>query len=80
MNGKRIQKIIQVGGSSGIIIPDEFMKRYGYRRGDLVEVFYSSDLVVIKPVRASEIEEAVCAGLEAVEKRAEGAKDGEVEA
>lgn len=53
--GKSIRKIVQVGESSGVIIPKEFLEARGLKRGDRVELLFN-DVIRIKPVRAEEIE------------------------
>ena len=53
---KIIRKIVQIGECSGIILPNEYLKANGIKRGDRVELFYNENLLV-KPIRVDEIEQ-----------------------
>jgi len=51
---KSIRRIIQVGASSGIVLPKDFLLSCGLKRGDNVELIYNG-MVKIKPIHPEEL-------------------------
>ena len=45
---------MQIGESSGITLPREFLEANNLKRGDRVELIYNGNLLV-KPIRADEV-------------------------
>ncbi|KXB08423.1 hypothetical protein AKJ56_01330 [candidate division MSBL1 archaeon SCGC-AAA382N08] len=54
--GKAIRKIIQVGKSSGVVLPKDFLATQELERGDSVEVIYKDNVLKLKPIEEKELE------------------------
>jgi antitoxin component of MazEF toxin-antitoxin module len=56
--GKTVRRILQVGNSSGVTLPDEYLRAHGLKRGDLVEVTFNRK-VLIEPLNLEELRRKV---------------------
>jgi antitoxin component of MazEF toxin-antitoxin module len=56
--GKAVRRIVRVGNSSGVTLPNQYLKAHGLKHGDLVEVIFNRK-VLIEPLNLEELRRKV---------------------
>ncbi len=57
--GKDLRRVLQIGESTGITLPAEYLKLNNIERGDKVEVVFSGEVVKVQPFNEEEIRKRV---------------------
>lgn len=57
--GKDMRKVLQVGESTGITLPREYLDESGIKRGDSVEVVFFGSVLKIKPISSDKLQREI---------------------
>jgi antitoxin component of MazEF toxin-antitoxin module len=56
--GKEVRRLLKLGYSLVIVLPREYVKKKGLRKGDLMEIYFD-DVIYMKPADVKEFAEKV---------------------